>query len=306
MNRSPHISSGVKAGAFITLSVFLPILLFAYVSPGKPSGYVNDFAHIFKAETITSLNTELTNFRNKTTSEISVVTVPSLGDETIESYAPKLFKEWGIGQAKQDNGVLLLVAPNERVVRIEVGYGLEPVITDIESSHIISDVITPAFKAGDYDKGVIEGTKRLELDAINEYPVSTTENTSQNHTQSSTVFSLLSHLFYPIIFGLIMLSSFLARSKSWWAGGVIGAGLGVLVLVFVGVVVGIAAIIGLTILGLLFDYIVSKRGGSGKGPFPPFFFGGGGLGGGRGFGGGGGFGGFGGGMSGGGGSSGRW
>jgi len=294
---------GVKTFTFLTLGVFLPISLFAYVSPGKPTGYVNDFAHILKAETVVSLNAELTDFKNKTTSEISVVTVSSLGDETIESYAPKLFKEWGIGQAKQDNGVLLLIAPNERTVRIEVGYGLEPVITDIESSHIISDVITPAFKAGDYDKGVIEGTQRLELDAINEYPVSNAENT-QPAPQVSGIFSILSHLFYPIIFGLIMLSSFLARSKSWWAGGVIGGLVGVVVLFFTGLVVGSFAIVGLSILGLLFDYIVSKNGGNGKGPSPPFFFGGGGFGGGRGMGGG--FGGFGGGMSGGGGSSGRF
>ena len=155
----------------LSLALFLPVALFAYVSPGAPTGFVNDFAHILKSDTVISLNTDLTNFSQKTTSEIAVVTVPSIGDETIEVYSSKLFEEYKIGKAKQDNGVLLLVDVADKQMRIEVGYGLEPVITDIESKDIIDTVLKPAFQAGDYDAGMTAAVKRLETDALNGYPV---------------------------------------------------------------------------------------------------------------------------------------
>ncbi|MDB5254509.1 MAG: hypothetical protein JWL80_575 [Parcubacteria group bacterium] len=283
-----------KIGASLIVFLF-PLALFAYTSPGKPTGYVNDFAGILKPETVTFLNTELTTFAAQTTSEISVATVPDITGETIETYAVKLFKEWGIGTEKKDNGVLLLIAPNEKEVRIEVGYGLEPAITDIESAHIISEVIVPAFQAGDYDSGVVGAVQRLEKDAAKEFPV------AEYTAPQTRDYSFLGRLMYPFIFFLVVLGSYLGRSKSWWLGGVIGGVVGIALFIFLGVTIGIISLIILIPLGLLFDFLVSRHGGNGKGPFPPFF-----MGGGRGFGGGGGFGGFGGGMSGGGGASGKW
>src|SRR5690349_17463436 len=89
----------------------LPTLALAYVSPGQPSGFVNDFAHILRNETVSNLETVLAGFERDTGHEITVVTVPTHGeDETIETYAVKLFEEWGIGKEKEDNGILLLVA----------------------------------------------------------------------------------------------------------------------------------------------------------------------------------------------------
>ena len=283
------------------ISFLIPVALFAYTSPGQPTGFVNDFAHILKPNTVASLNAELIDFSQKSTNEISVVTITDLGDETIETYATKLFEEWKIGKEKKDNGVLLLIAPNEREMRIEVGYGLEPVITDIESSHIINDVLKPAFQDGDYDGGIVAAVQRLELDAINEYPVSTEPLKS---TENFSALGILSHFTYFIFFLIVALGSVLGRSKSWWMGGVIGAGIGVIVLIFSGVIAAILASVFLIPIGLIFDYIVSKAHENHKngGPRPPWFLGGGGFGGS----GGGGFGGFGGGMSGGGGASGKW
>jgi len=283
------------ARAILSLFFLFPVFVFAYVSPGKPTGFVNDFAHILKPETVASLNTDLTKFRAESTNEISVVTIPELKDETIETYATHLFDEWKIGSEKNDNGVLLLIAPNEHEVRIEVGYGLEPVITDIESAHIIADVLTPAFKAGDYDSGVVAAVKRLELDAINEYPVS---------TEPVKAPSGLNNFSGIYIFVFFVLVSALGRTKSWWLGGVLGVVGGLIVWFFFGLVMGLIATAVLGPLGLLIDFLASKAHTNHQngGPRPPWFLGGGGFGGGSS----GGFGGFGGGMSGGGGASGRW
>src|SRR3989338_4574107 len=138
----------------LTPYFLLPTSASSYTSPGKPSGFINDFAGILKPETVSFLNQKLEQFSTDTGNEIVVVTILRLKDETIETYAEKLFQEWGIGKEKGDNGLLLLVSRDDREMRIEVGYGLEPIITDIESGHIIRDVLTPAFKAGDYDAGV--------------------------------------------------------------------------------------------------------------------------------------------------------
>jgi uncharacterized protein len=90
-----------------------------------------------------------------------VVTVSSLQDQEIEDYGYQLGRAWGIGQKENDNGALLIVAPNERKVRVEVGYGLEPVLTDAFSSQVIRDDILPSFRDGDYQAGVVKGVDAL-------------------------------------------------------------------------------------------------------------------------------------------------
>ncbi|OHA92039.1 MAG: hypothetical protein A3J09_00885 [Candidatus Zambryskibacteria bacterium RIFCSPLOWO2_02_FULL_51_21] len=127
-----------------------------------PSGHVNDFAGMISPAAVQTLEGKLVQFEKDTGNEIAVVTIPSLGsDQTIETYAEELFRKWGIGKEKEGNGVLLLISRDDREMRIEVGYGLEPVITDIESGHIISDVLVPAFQAGKYDEGVVAATQRI-------------------------------------------------------------------------------------------------------------------------------------------------
>ena len=135
--------------------MFVLLVLLATLSP---IGHVNDFAHILKPETVTTLEKALTDFQTKTGAEIAVVTIDSHGqDETIETYAEKLFQKWGIGKEKEDNGVLILVSRDDREVRIEVGYGLEPTVTDISSGRIIRDIIVSKFQEGDYDQGIADG-----------------------------------------------------------------------------------------------------------------------------------------------------
>jgi uncharacterized protein len=121
------------------------------------SGRVVDNAEILKSQTRSALTEKLKAHEQKTSNQIAVLTVPTIGDESIEEYATRVFESWKLGQKGKDNGALLVIAPKDRKLRIEVGYGLEGTLTDVASSRIIRNVITPAFKAGDFDKGVIDG-----------------------------------------------------------------------------------------------------------------------------------------------------
>lgn len=129
--------------------------------PVKPQGWVSDFAGILSGESKSQLTALIAETEKATGAEIAVVTVTSLEGMSIEEYAVKLFAAWGIGKKGKDNGVLLLVAPNERKVKIEVGYGLEPIITDGRAGEIIRETILPFFKAGDYNQGVLQGSMQL-------------------------------------------------------------------------------------------------------------------------------------------------
>ena len=120
----------------------------------KPTGHVNDFAGILDAPTRDALEQRLKDVEAKTSSEIAVATVKSLDGMSVEEYANRLFKEWGVGQAKTDNGVLILVAPNEREMRIEVGYGLEGVLPDGLAGEIRDEQFLPRFRDNDYAGGI--------------------------------------------------------------------------------------------------------------------------------------------------------
>src|ERR1700760_4003250 len=121
------------------------------------TGRVVDAAKILSPVTIADLERKLADLEQKSGIQLVVATVPSLGGEEIEPYANELFRAWKLGEAKKNNGVLLLIAPNQRRVRIEVGYGLEGTLTDALSSVIISSAIIPRFKVNDYSGGIERG-----------------------------------------------------------------------------------------------------------------------------------------------------
>lgn len=288
-----------KLKVIILLTIFgltMPTV-FAYKSPGKPTGFVNDFAKILTTDQKESLENSLSSFKNSTQIEIVVVTIPSLEGDTIEGFAESLFQEWGIGQKDKDNGLLILVAPNDREARIEVGYGLEGTITDLQSGNIIRQVMIPAFKNNDYATG-IKGAVDAVISIINNSPEAVQYSGDDSKEFLSTKQDYESFIYFVfVIVGI--LGALFSYTKSWWLGGVVGAGAGVIVGIIWGFVyTGIIAIVLLAIVGLIIDYFASNNG---PGKHGGFWFGPGGFGGG-----GGGFGGFGGGMSGGGGASGRW
>jgi uncharacterized protein len=127
------------------------------------TGRVVDDADLLSAADIAELDASLKALEDKSSDQVVVVTVPSLQGFTIEDFGYQLGRHWGIGTKEKNNGVLLIVAPNERKVRIEVGRGLEPLLTDAMSKVIINGAILPRFRTGDYARGIKEGVKGIEL-----------------------------------------------------------------------------------------------------------------------------------------------
>jgi len=125
------------------------------------TGRVVDGADLLGPADKEELAQELKALEDKSSDQLVVVTLPSLQGYTIEDYGYRLGRHWGIGTAKLSNGVLLIVAPNERKVRIEVGYGLEGTLTDALSKIIIDNAILPKFRAGDYAGGIKDGVSDI-------------------------------------------------------------------------------------------------------------------------------------------------
>jgi uncharacterized protein len=121
------------------------------------SGRVVDQAGVMSADSRSAVEAKLKDLEDKSGIQLVVATVKSLQGSDVETYANQLFRTWKLGQAQKNNGVLLLVAPAEHKVRIEVGYGLEGTLTDALSSVIISSAIVPRFKANDYSGGIERG-----------------------------------------------------------------------------------------------------------------------------------------------------
>ena len=118
---------------------------------------INDEAHIFSQNERDELLNLVQNFEQNSTTQIAIVTLNSLGNRSIEELSLEIARGYKLGQKESDNGVLLLVAPNEKKVRIEVGYGLEGTLTDAVASQIINSVMIPEFKNGNMSEGVKEG-----------------------------------------------------------------------------------------------------------------------------------------------------
>lgn len=127
----------------------------------KPTGVVNDFAGLLDDATRAELAARLRVVEQATTAEIALATVTSLQGMSVEEYATRLFEAWGIGQRVADNGVLVVVAPNERAMRIEVGYGLEPVLPDGLAGEIVRTEFLSRFRANENRGGVVRGMRRV-------------------------------------------------------------------------------------------------------------------------------------------------
>ncbi len=126
------------------------------------TGRVVDNGNLLSAAKEQALTARLEALERDTTDQVVIVTVPDLQGYEIEEYGYQLGRAWGIGQADKNNGVLLIVAPNERKVRIEVGYGLEPVLTDALSALIIQNEILPSFREGFYERGIEQGMDAID------------------------------------------------------------------------------------------------------------------------------------------------
>lgn len=155
--------SGPRGGFVVAVLALLAFAGAALAAPKFPplTGRVVDNAHLLSADTQQRLTDELAQLEAKTGRQVVVATVPDLQGYPIEDYGYQLGRTWGIGNKDRDDGVVFLVAPNDRKVRIEVGYGLEPVLTDALSSTIIQAKVLPAFRAGKMEQGVVDGAEAV-------------------------------------------------------------------------------------------------------------------------------------------------
>ena len=274
------------------------------------SARVVDLTGTLTAGQQAALEQKLKAFEERKGSQIAVLLVPTTEPEDIDQYSIRVAEAWKPGRKKVDDGVILLVAKNDRKLRIEVGYGLEGVLTDALSRRIREETITPLFRQGDFAGGIDAGVDQM-IKVIDGEPLPPPDRGWRNSNETGKSLAPLGNSLPFLIFAVIIGSVMLRRIFGRGIGAVATGGVaGVLVwlfthLLFFGVIAGV--------IGFLFSLLGglsgggnnwTSRGGMGRGGFGGW--GGGGWGGGGFGGGGGGFGGGGGGGFGGGGSSGSW
>ncbi|MBI5848951.1 MAG: TPM domain-containing protein [Nitrospirae bacterium] len=268
----------------------------------KLTGYINDYGSMISPQAKATLEQELRAFEQSDSTQIVIVTIPSLQGEVLEQFSLKIAEAWKIGQKGKDNGIIFLVSKEDRKLRIEVGRGLEGKLTDLMAGRIIDLVVKPRFKRGDFDGGFLTGVHSL-IDATRGEFKAEPGATKRSSKKSGALPQLVTFIIFGAI-ALLVLGNF-SRPLSGAAGAVGLPALVAMLLTPIGLIAAlILAIIGL-LIGLILPSLFST-GGRGGG-FGGGFYGGG-FGGGGGFGSssGGDFGGGGGGDFGGGGSSGDW
>ncbi len=213
------------------------------------SGRVVDAANIIPDADEAALTRKLEAVETASSRQLVVATVPSLQGYPIEDYGYRLGRTWKIGQEGANNGIILLVAPNERKVRIEVGYGLEPIMTDALSGDIISGQILPAFKSGDYPGGINAGADaiieqlRAPPEQAEQKALAAQQKARQRGSSGNGGGSIVTLIFWGVVF-LFVIVPMLAggrrgrrhrRSGVWlwgpglgggWSGGSSGGGFG--------------------------------------------------------------------------------
>ena len=189
------------------------------------TGRVVDNAHILTPATVQSLDQQLEAYENGTSNQVVVATIASLHGDSIEDYGYQLGRYWKIGQKGQNNGALLIVAPNERKVRIEVGYGLEPLLTDAASSQIVNEIILPDFRAGHMEQGVADGTQAI-LAVLGGKSVSVAHAGAQDNELVSgfEIFLLFLFILFAIRHPNIAMYILLSNSSSRFGGSGTGGG----------------------------------------------------------------------------------
>ena len=155
-------ANAAKTGKVKTAQAIGPAIgLGAKADFPKLTGRVVDLAKLLSPQEEADLIAKLAAFEEKSSDQLVVATITSLNGENLEDYANQLFRHWGLGQAQENNGVLLLVSKNDRKLRIEVGYGLEGTLTDAASKLIIDNIIVPSFKVGEFGKGITQGADMI-------------------------------------------------------------------------------------------------------------------------------------------------
>lgn len=236
-----RLASLLLALTLILLSSGLAVAL--EVPPLK--GRVNDYAGILSPATAQQLEAMLENFEATDSTQIVLLTVPSLEGDSLENFSMRVVESWKIGQAKLDNGALLLISKNDRKLRIEVGYGLEGTLTDLTSGRIIRDVIRPRFKEGNFDQGVMDGLSAMMAAVKGEFTASPSSNKQRQSNVDPGAFFIMAIIVFSILGRLLTrvplvsagIGALLAPAFGAFMLGI--SGLGLLVLAFLGFILGL-------------------------------------------------------------------
>lgn len=255
--------------ALIVATCLLSIQLTAFAATivyPEPK-YVSDYANVLTAEQLQALTDKVLTFKQETSNEIAVLIVPTTEPETIEEYSIHVTDKWKVGKTGKDNGVLFTVAVNDRTMRLEIGRGLEGAIPDISTVKILNIYARPKFKENNYYQGINDALDVIMSAAKGEFntaEIVDTETSSEND-------GLFTFLFYGAVMVFGLFAKYMASTKSWWLGGVVGAGgaFSVSLLLAFGLFSAFFLAIVFGFFGLIIDYIVSKsyqkKGGSGGG-----------------------------------------
>ena len=189
----------------LTTFLFLQALLFAnnsfaqnIIAKSNPPTLVTDVAGVLTPEQKQALENKLVAIDDSSSNQIAVVIIPSLDGYPKEEYATKLFRDWGIG-GKKNNGILLLVAINDREIKIEVGYGLEGAIPDITAINIIDNFIKPAFRAGNYYEGIDQATDNIAKAAVGEYKEARPKKSRSKSKGSGGLFLIILIIIFVVL-----------------------------------------------------------------------------------------------------------
>ncbi len=254
------------------------------------TGHVADRTGTLTAEQMTTLEQTLTAFEARKGSQLAVLMVPSTTPEEVEQFALRVAEKWKLGRKRVDDGAILVVAKNDRTVRIEVGYGLEGALNDLTSKRIINETILPRFKAQDYFGGITAGVGQM-ISVVDGEPLPEPSNTPARNIGSLQQYA-------PVLFILALAVGGVLRAALGKVPGSLVTG-GVVAVIAWFVVGAVSMALGAGVIALFVTLLGGGMGGRGMGGLGGYYGGGGRGGGGGGFsGGGGGFGG--------GGASGRW
>ena len=225
----------------LALLLLLPLQAQAQSQPNFPklTGRVVDDAHLLSPEQVAQLTQLSADVEKASSRQLVVATIPDLQGYEIADYGYQLGRAWGIGQKGANNGILLIVAPKERKVRIEVGYGLEPIMTDGLSSTIINDTIRPKFRAGDMAGGIVAGAQaigeqmKLPLEVAEQRAQQQqAQKTTQTRHRGSGGGVPIGLIFWGIILAFILIPMFAGRRRGrrgpWGARSYRGDGGGAL------------------------------------------------------------------------------
>ncbi len=180
------------------------------------SGRVNDYAGVLSPVTITDLQKLLKAEEDSTSNQIVILTITSLEGESLEEYSYKVASTWKLGQRGKNNGVLLLVARDDRKVRIEVGTGLEGALPDITCGQIIRKEMVPRFKEGDFDGGVESGVRAIIAAAAGEYSAGEEEASSGDGESGDLLMRIVMFIFFLSIVGLFTFLGIITKGGQAW------------------------------------------------------------------------------------------